>query len=92
MPPVVTVYSAGPSCRRCTLVKRLLDENGIVYVEFRADLDPAAAHWLREMGFQEAPVTVVSFGDADKTFIQGFDRDALLSIRTAGATMEAVSN
>lgn len=88
MPPVVTVYSAGPSCRRCTLVKRFLDERKIVYVEFRADLDPAAAHWLKEMGFAEAPVTVVSFGDAEKTFIQGFNPDALASIRS---TMEAVS-
>jgi glutaredoxin len=86
--PLVTVYSAGPACHRCKLVMRLLDEHGITYVEFRADQEPAAADWLREMGFKEAPVTVVSFGDADKTFIQGFDRDALLSIRS---TMEAVS-
>lgn len=86
--PLVTVYSAGPACRRCTAVKRFLDEREIRYTEFRADLDPAAAHWLKEMGFHEAPVTVVSFGDADKTFIEGFDPDALRSIRS---TMEAVS-
>jgi glutaredoxin len=70
-------------------VKRFLDQHGIVYVEFRADLDPAAAKWLKEMGFAEAPVTVVSFGDADQTFIEGFDPDALRSIRTSGATMDA---
>jgi glutaredoxin-like protein NrdH len=80
--PLVTVYSAGPSCQRCTAVKRFLDARKIVYVEFRADLDPAAAHWLKEMGFKEAPVTVVSFGDADQTFIEGFNPDALASIRS----------
>jgi glutaredoxin-like protein NrdH len=79
--PLVTVYSTGPSCQRCKAVQRFLNDKGIPYTEFRADQDPAAAAWLKEMGFAEAPVTVVSFGDADKTFIQGFDRDALLSIR-----------
>jgi len=86
--PLVTVYSTGPSCRRCTAVKRFLGERDIRYTEFRADLDPAAAHWLKEMGFAEAPVTVVSFGGADQTFIQGFDPDALASIR---GILEAVS-
>lgn len=79
--PRVTVYSAGPACRRCTLVKRFLDERQVAYVEFRADLEPDAARWLKEMGFAEAPVTVVSFGDAQQTFIQGFDPDALGTIR-----------
>lgn len=81
--PIVTVYSTGPGCQRCTAVKRYLTQKGIRFTEFRADLDEKAAHWLKEMGFAEAPVTVVSFGDADKIFISGFDPDALASIRSA---------
>lgn len=83
MPPIVTLYSTGPSCQRCTAVKRYLKDKGISYTEFRADLDESAAHWLKEMGFKEAPVTVVSFGDAEETFIQGFNPGALDSIRSA---------
>lgn len=83
--PIVTVYSTA-NCQRCTAVKRFLTERGVSFVEFRADLDEAAANWLKGMGFKEAPVTVVSFGDADRTFITGFDPDALGSI---GARMEA---
>ena len=90
MPPVVTVYSTGPSCQRCTAVKRYLKDKGILYTEFRADIDESAAHWLKEMGFKEAPVTVVSFGGADEVFIQGFDPGALGSIRS-GKMVEATA-
>lgn len=59
---IVTVYSTGPSCQRCRLTCRRLDELGIRYdlVELHDEHNAALrAYLVDELGFAEAPVVVV---------------------------------
>lgn len=61
----VTVYSTGPSCQRCRLTCRRLDELGIRYdlIEIHEEHNAAIRDYLiDELGFAEAPVVVI---DAD---------------------------
>lgn len=59
----VTVYSTGPSCIRCTMTKRVLDQKGIEFAEVNIrDNDAAREYVVEELGYTEAPVVVVEDG------------------------------
>lgn len=56
----ITVYTTGPACIRCTLTKKLLDEQGISYTEIDIRENEAAREYVVDQaGFTEAPVVEV---------------------------------
>ncbi|MGO2520136.1 MAG: glutaredoxin family protein [Microbacterium sp.] len=62
----ITVYSTGPSCIRCTMTKRVLDQKGIPYVEVNIREDDSARDYVTEdLGYSEAPVCVVEDGTGE---------------------------
>lgn len=54
----VTVYSAGPGCKACTLTKRHLERRAIPYLEHPIDDDIRAA--ATELDITSAPIVCVS--------------------------------
>jgi len=54
----VTVYSKN-NCVQCTATKRLLDKTGIDYTEVNIETDAAAYAFVKELGFQAAPVVMI---------------------------------
>lgn len=60
IPTKVTVYTKN-NCQPCKFTKRYLDTNNIPYQEFNVEEDPAAKHWVEEMGYQQVPVVVSGF-------------------------------
>ncbi|MGW9114499.1 glutaredoxin family protein [Microbacterium sp. NPDC055683] len=73
----VTVYSTGPSCARCTLTKRVLDQKGVPYVEVDIRENPdARAYVVEDLGYSEAPVCVVEDGSGEDHW-SGFRPDQI---------------
>ena len=58
--PVVTVYTAGPSCQACAMTKRHLDRRGIPFTEVPIDGDEHIIEAINELGFTTAPVVCAS--------------------------------
>jgi glutaredoxin-like protein NrdH len=74
----VTVYSSGPTCQRCRLTCRRLDELGILYdvVEIHEEHSTALrAYLVDELGYTEAPVVVI--GDDTDNAWSGFRPDRI---------------
>jgi glutaredoxin-like protein NrdH len=46
---------------QCTATERKLKELGISFKKFDVTQDEKALNWLKEMGYQQAPVVVPSF-------------------------------
>lgn len=60
----LTVYTTGPSCRKCTWTKQMLDDKGVPYIEVNITENPAAyAYVTTELGYSNAPVVVVDDED-----------------------------
>jgi glutaredoxin-like protein NrdH len=57
----ITVYTR-TVCPRCTVTKRKLQKHGLAYSEINVDHDEAAAQFLRDAGYTEAPVVITSDG------------------------------
>lgn len=55
----VTVYSR-PGCVQCTATYRALDRKGIDYTPVNVDQTPGADELLRELGYQQLPVVIVT--------------------------------
>lgn len=80
--PIVTVYSAGPSCMACRQTKRHLDKRGITYTEHGIDeFVSTAAQYL---GLSTAPIVCVSLpvsaGERREEFWDGYRPDRLDAI------------
>lgn len=58
----VTVYST-PGCQQCTATKRALESQGIPYDPVDLSKNDEALQFLKELGYQQAPVVVVSEDD-----------------------------
>lgn len=77
----VTVYSK-PSCVQCTATYRALDGRGIPYRVVDMSEDGNALQWVKDMGYQQAPVVFVPFEwESDASHWSGFQPDKLASIR-----------
>ena len=61
---IITVYSK-PNCQPCRATKRWLDKRGIPYTEVDITTSPADLEAITALGFQEAPVVIVSTGDPE---------------------------
>lgn len=78
----VTVYSTGPTCQRCRLTCRRLDELGIRYdlVDMHAEHNAAVRAFLvDELGYREAPV--VEAGDVRWSGFRPDLIDAIAALR-----------
>jgi glutaredoxin-like protein NrdH len=60
----ITVYTTGPACARCTLIKNVLTSKGIDFVEVNIrDNEDARNYVVDELGYSEAPVVVITDND-----------------------------
>lgn len=76
----ITVYTTGPSCARCTLTKRVLNQKGVPYIEVDIRDNPAAREYVVEdLGYTEAPVVVVT----DEDHWSGFRPDHIDRVAAA---------
>jgi glutaredoxin-like protein NrdH len=74
----VTIYTQ-PRCQPCKATKRWLDKRDITYTEVDITTSPADAAALKALGFQEAPVVIVSTGDPETDLMwSGFDPNNLI--------------
>jgi glutaredoxin-like protein NrdH len=89
----VTVYSTGPSCIRCTMTKRGLEQKGVPYVEIDIrENDNAREYVVGDLGYTEAPVVVVDEHDHWSGFRPDhIERLAKRAILPSDATREARS-
>lgn len=73
----ITVYTQ-PNCQPCKATKRWLDKRGIAYQEVDITTSPDDATAIRALGFTQAPVIIVSTGDAELDLMwSGFDPNNL---------------
>lgn len=56
---MITVYTKN-NCQPCKFTKRKLEEKGINYHEVNVDSKPGAVEIIQALGFQQAPVVIVS--------------------------------
>jgi len=56
-----TVYTR-PGCQPCTATKRKLKKHGFTFTELDTSINEAAAQFLRDAGYTEAPVVIASDG------------------------------
>jgi glutaredoxin-like protein NrdH len=60
----ITVYSK-PRCVQCDATKRWLDKRDIPYTLIDITESPEDAEAVKALGFQQAPVVIVSTGDPE---------------------------
>lgn len=58
----ITVYSK-PRCQQCAATKRKLDAFGVAYTPVDITKDVASLHYIKGLGYQQAPVVVVRDGN-----------------------------
>lgn len=76
---VVRVYTTGPSCMQCVMTKKRLTKLGVPFEEILVDPtneNDVNAAALRYMGFQGAPVVLVSGPDGETSWV-GFSPDRI---------------
>ena len=72
-PRTITVYSK-PRCVQCDATKRWLDKRDIPYTLIDITQSPADAEAIKALGFQQAPVVIVSTGDPETDLMwSGFE-------------------
>lgn len=57
----ITLYSR-TVCQQCKATKRKMAKLGLAYTEINTEHDEDAAQLLRDKGYQQAPVIIVSDG------------------------------
>ena len=68
----IVVYTSGPQCVDCNIVKSWLQERGYTYAERNIRTEPEALAQLQQLGYSSVPVTVI-----DDHVIDGLDLAAL---------------
>lgn len=75
-PPVVTVYTAGPTCQPCNMTKHHLNRRGITFTEVHLDEDEHTAAAVRYLGFTTAPVVIAATAAGEQVW-QGYRPDRI---------------
>ena len=73
---MINVYSK-PRCPQCTATYRKLKALGLPFNSIDVTEDAEAAAFVRELGYAQAPVVVVSEGEEVKKHWSGFRPDLL---------------
>ena len=58
-PVPVTLFAKTSGCQQCVATKKHLDRQGTPYAVRYVDEDPAAADWVKLLGYQSVPVVMV---------------------------------
>lgn len=58
-PVPVTLFAKARGCQQCVATKKHLDRQGTPYSLRYVDEDPAAADWVKLLGYQAVPVVMV---------------------------------
>ncbi|MDQ0735145.1 glutaredoxin domain-containing protein [Arthrobacter agilis] len=61
---MLTIYTL-PNCQQCNATKRWLEKRGLRYVAVDLAQGPADAAAVAALGYQQAPVVIVSTGDPE---------------------------
>lgn len=61
---IITVYTQ-PGCQPCRAVKRWLDKRDVEYQTVDISTSPADLEAVKALGYQAAPVTIISSGDPE---------------------------
>jgi glutaredoxin-like protein NrdH len=70
---IITVYTQ-PHCQPCRATKRWLDKRGIEYRTVDVSQSPDDLAAIKYLGYQQAPVVIVSSGDPETDLHwSGFD-------------------
>ncbi|WP_424465448.1 glutaredoxin-like protein NrdH [Pseudoclavibacter helvolus] len=77
--PIITVYSK-PSCVQCTATYRALDRAGIAYEIVDVSTDSEALAFVKELGYQQAPVVYVEHPDGAVDHWSGFQPGRLAAL------------
>lgn len=73
----ITLYSL-PDCSQCRMTKRWLDRAGVEYKIVYLDQSPEDAAAVAALGYQRAPVVIISNGDPETDIhFGGFNIDFL---------------
>lgn len=77
MTRTITVYSK-PACVQCDATKRWLNKRSIPYDLVDITKSPKDAEAIKALGFQQAPVVIVSTGDPETDLMwSGFEPNNL---------------
>lgn len=77
MTRIITLYTS-PGCQPCKATKRWLDKHDVEYTIKDVTEDPADLAAVKELGYNAAPVIIVSTGDPEvEIHWQGFHPDNL---------------
>lgn len=60
----ITLYSL-PNCVQCGATKKWLDRAGVEYATVMLNESPDDAAAIAELGYKQAPIVIVSNGDAE---------------------------
>lgn len=73
----VTVYTAGPACKACTLTKLHLQRRGIDYTEVPINLNTTVMELIEYLNFTQAPVVCVESDSAERQSWDGYRPDRI---------------
>lgn len=82
-PVPVTLFAKTRGCQQCVATKKHLDRQGTPYALRYVDEDPAAADWVKLLGYLQAPVVMV--GDMHWSGYRPDKLDALQKLHTIAA-------
>lgn len=54
----VTVYTTGPSCQQCNMTKKVMQREGINFIEVDLRDHPDKAEEFKAQGYAQAPIVV----------------------------------
>ena len=78
--PTVTLYTS-PGCTDCTAAARAMDRKGVPFAPIDLASESAAVDYVRGLGHQRAPVTVIHDSDgAEVDHWAGYRPDKLMSL------------
>lgn len=78
----ITIYTT-PTCSQCTLTKNWLTREGIPFETVDITQSPEAEALVKGLGYQRAPVVIVSGGPDEGLHWTGFRPDLLTTLANA---------
>lgn len=72
----ITVYTKR-HCPKCAMTRKFMDSRGVTYQTVNVEDDPAALTLVKDLGYAEAPVTVVRYTDGRQEHWSGARPDLI---------------
>jgi len=77
--PIVTVYTK-PACVQCNATYKALGKHGINYSTVDVSVDADARDYVLSLGYQQAPVVVITADNGDIDHFSGFRPDRIKAV------------